>query len=522
MQFAFPPTPEQSAILGAVESTKTSLMVTAYAGCTKTTVLEMIAHHPCMASVSALALAFNVKIKKELETRFPKHIHVKTMNGLGHVAWGKAIGKKVVLEEKKLGNLVTRISKEQGINLLGDQWGDLRRLVSQAMMSGMVPSKFPQKGLMTDRPENWEALCESIWVEPTELMIDLARTILIESIIMGFAGTISFDDQIYLSTMFGGIFPRYPLVLVDEAQDLSPLNHIQLRKVSPLPDDRLIVVGDPKQAIYAFRGADSESMAKIRALKSAWIDLPLATTFRCPKLIVTRQQDHAPGFTAWHMNEEGVFAKFTGRSSSEQEVSWGWKEVETYRRPGRTVSILCRNNAPLLSMAFKLIRQGTGVVMLGRDIGKGLIALSKKIIPLDDTPAEDCARLILQWREHETFLAMANNKEEKIDGINDRADCLEAVLEGSLCKNAGTLRSSLDSLFSAEVGKVTLSTGHRAKGLEWDTVVHLDPWRIPSKWAKEANLAGDPRQLQQELNLKYVIETRTKHNLVLANLEDFQ
>jgi hypothetical protein len=46
-------------------------------------------------------------------------------------------------------------------------------------------------------------------------------------------------------------------------------------------------------------------------------------------------------------------------------------------------------------------------------------------------------------------------------------------------------------------------------------VVHLDPWRIPSKWAK-----SEAARIQ-EANLRYVIETRPKKALVLANIEDF-
>lgn len=34
--------------------------------------------------------------------------------------------------------------------------------------------------------------------------------------------------------------------------------------------------------------------------------------------------------------------------------------------------------------------------------------------------------------------------------------------------------------------------------------------------------AGHPGQLEQEYNLRYVIETRAKETLILANLEDFE
>lgn len=79
-----------------------------------------------------------------------------------------------------------------------------------------------------------------------------------------------------------------------------------------------------------------------------------------------------------------------------------------------------------------------------------------------------------------------------------------------------------EHLFAPSNGTVKLMSGHKSKGLEFQTVFHLDPWRIPSKWAKKAALAGDDSQLEQELNINYVIETRFKENLFLVDTERFE
>ena len=159
--------------------------------------------------------------------------------------------------------------------------------------------------------------------------------------------------------------------------------------------------------------------------------------------------------------------------------------------------------------------------MLGRDIGKGLVVLSKKLAPEDTSPRDWVAGRIDEWQQSECSLALANGKEEKVAGITDKAECLMAVLEGG-ARDAGELRSMLEKLFAREDGLVTLSSGHKSKGLEWVCVLHLDPWRIPSRQAKAALAAGDPAPMEQEQNLRYVIETRTKHTLILGNLGDFQ
>lgn len=507
-------TPEQEAILEAVSSSKTSIMVQAGAGCGKTATLKMIAK--TMPPTPALALAFNVSTKKNMEKEFPPHFQVKTLNGLGHVAWGKAIGKKLGVEERKLGNIITAVCKDEGFNPSADQWDAIRRLVTAAQHAGIIPSRFQNyKGVLPDRDENWIDIADDNFLECSPQILHLARSVLITSIQQSFQGVINYDDQIYMSALFGGVFPRFNDLLLDEAQDLSPLNHIQVRRCAA---GRLYVVGDQKQSIYAFRGADHESIEKLRALRSEWIELPLLTTFRCPKVVVARQQDHVPGFTAWHTNAEGTFLNLF----QAEKKTWDWLAIDSLKpSPHAEVAVICRNNAPLLSMAFKLLRQKIGCKMLGRDIGKGLISLSKKILPLDDLPSTDCLPLIQQWMDSEISLARANEKEGKVAGIEDRGECLIAVIESGGVENAGDLRKALEDLFSRTYGQVTLGTGHRVKGLEYDVVVHINPWLIPSKFALRAASAGNESQLKQEQNLKYVIETRSKNTLVLANLEDF-
>jgi len=511
------PTPEQIAIIDAALNDTRSLLVRAGAGCAKTTTLEMIAEALPKTTIG-LCLAFNRKIVDEMEKRMPPNFTVKSFNGVGHAAWTRAIGKRCAVDEKKLGKIVTEVFRRVDWKGQEDDWGVVRQLASAAMNLGLVPRGFSQRGLVADTDAFWRELCESEIGAYDPDFSAMAREVITLNIKKAFDGTISYDDQVYMSTMFGGVFPRFPLVMVDEAQDLGLLNHMQVRRCASA---RLIVVGDEKQAIYAFRGADADSIDKIKALRSEWLELPLETTFRCPKVIVARQQEHAPGFKAWHTNSDGFFADWFPRH--ENEV-WSWQKISQTRTEHKAEGfmILCRNNGPLLGIAFKLLRQQVGVQMLGRDIGKGLVALSKKVLPHDDLGRDACAVMIKAWEEESKSLAMAQGKEEKCDGIEDRAACLQAVLEGSGARTAGDLRTALGRLFARDSGQVVLSTGHRAKGLEDDMVLHLDPWRLPSKWAQKSAEKGDDRALKQEWNLNYVIETRARKVLVLANLEDFQ
>lgn len=522
----FTPTQEQQLIIDAVRSTRDNIMVEALAGCTKTSTLMMSAQR--MPLVPVYCLAFNKKIVAELEKVMPKHFLIKTMSGLGYGALMRASymqGRKLTLNDRKIGKIVSELFKSEDFANDDEDWLTVRDWVNAARNAGIIPKEFEQRypGLLADTQENWFEL--SAEPEPSETLYGFAReTLRISCQRVIETGEIDFDDMVFASVLLGGVYPKPNTIMGDEVQDWSPLNREQIRKMGA--EARLILVGDPKQAIYAFRGADSSSMRNLRDLRPKWQDLTLHTTFRCPKIIVKRNLGHAPSFRAHENNAEGQDISWR-RARPEDQIEWlgekhdGWSYdwLKSLReKPGDRIFIVCRNNAPLLSMAFKLIRRGIGPNMLGREIGKELVRLAKKISKdKDDLKDEALKALIDDWRTSEISKAQIMEKDHLISGIEDKAECLLAVMENPGVHSASELCSALDNLFAREHGEVVLTTGHRVKGLECEIEVHLDPWRIPSRFA-----LINPTQMQQELNLKYVIETRTRRVFIEANLEDFQ
>ena len=507
------PTDEQAQIMTDVADPACgSIMVEAGAGCTKSSTLEMSAPG---VRVPALASAFNKDSAATLRATMPQNFTVKTFNGLGYGAWMRANPQvtRWESEDRKLGKIISQIIKERKTTVSADGWDQLRKMVTLAMQSGITPQDMGQP-INKDTNENWQAIADSAWVAPDDsgLFIDIAREALLEDIEQARKGKISFDDQVYCPTVLGGNYARYPVSFWDEVQDMNPLNHRQML-LSTTPEGRMVMVGDRRQAIYGFRGADHDSMDNARALRKQWRDRQLTMTFRCPKIVVARQQGHYPGYRAFHANAEGLFLPW---GPPQDDIgSWkGWNHKDLQAASdacgGGDIAILCRNNAPIMSLAFKLIRAGVGCQVMGRDIGKGLQALLKKICPDDTTSAEEVMKAITAWEERERGLAEANDKPEKVAGISDKAESLTACLEGSGARTSSELRIVIGQLFDRISSHITLSTIHRFKGLERPVVVHLDPWRLPSKFARKAAAEGDDRQLRQEWNLKYVCETRTE------------
>ncbi|HEY9130496.1 MAG TPA: exodeoxyribonuclease V subunit beta [Dyella sp.] len=73
---------------------------------------------------------------------------------------------------------------------------------------------------------------------------------------------------------------QYPVALIDEFQDTDPLQwRIFERIYTPRPDCGLLLIGDPKQAIYSFRGADIHTYLRARDAAQAptWT---LSTNYR--------------------------------------------------------------------------------------------------------------------------------------------------------------------------------------------------------------------------------------------------
>lgn len=489
-------TKEQEAILAQAKSSD-SLIITALAGAAKTTTLCLLAKK--LPLVPTLCCAFNKKIADEMGKRMPGHIQCSTMNSLGHRAWGAKLGRRLSLDADKgytiLSELMERQTPEQK-KKLGEVFAAVLRAVRLAKSSGYVPEKFKTLGKGLIHLDDFlDSVAADIDIEPDDEFIDWFHHCLETSITQAFEGRIDFDDQIYMSTLFGAAFTKFAIIMVDEAQDLSPLNHEMLRKMF---GGRLIAVGDPYQAIYAFRGAHIGSMDLLKQEFNCK-ELFLSISFRCPKAVVERAKMRAPNMQAPDWAKEGEVRRL-GEWTADDLHDGDW--------------VICRNNAPLFGIALKMIRAGRGVQIRGNEIGKALIKILDKMGP-GTMPREQVLSGIEAWQKKELEKA----RESRKAGINDRADCLRVFAEFGQ-----TLQESIayaQHLFEMS-GQIVFMTGHKSKGLENPRVWHLDSYLIPSKFALRCAEEGDNSKLDQERNLRYVIETRSQDFLGFIATEDYR
>lgn len=436
-----------------------SFAMRAGAGTGKTSTIEA-----CFSASpkKALAAAFNRKIAEELGKRLPSEVSCKTLNGLGHMAWTRHIGRRPDVNGKKTWDAFGSYKFKTE---LADRAVDLVKLVGLAKTHGI------SSGFNAPMPDVslWEELAVNFDIDEADVLIPHAATLLKESAKQAFQGVIDFDDQIYMSVLYGSPFQKYDCVAGDEAQDWSALQHEIIAR-SLAKGGQLIIAGDRNQAIYGFRGASENSFDELEE-RFGLKELPLMNSFRCPIKVVGEANKYVPDLRA--------------ASKTLGEL----KTIEHYPLVEGNKTVLSRFNSNLVTMAFKAIREGIGINYLGRDFLSGLKALYKKHPTMKDLEA---------WKAEQMAKVKSVTAKKRVE---DRFLTLAIVFNEAKNRNK-KVEELLDELnFSKRNGALILATIHGAKGLEWPDVTYFDYF---------SEIEGS-----QENNIKYVGVTRSMNKLTL-------
>lgn len=468
-------TDEQRAIFDEVDTGQSHVVVRARAGTGKTTtILEALnyAQEP-----EILLAAFNKSIASELARRVENPaVQTKTLHALGFRMITKNWPVSRVSDENERANrLVERVYGKtipDGLISIARQLHtkvreldpfchDIARVQEIASVFDLLPDEeWTEKGWDAERLAKGTLECLDVACEETDC--------------------IDFADMIFLPLIMNWVSPQYSLVMVDEAQDMSK-PQLDLAQRSLRPGGRMVFVGDDKQAIYGFRGADSGALDRIIEELQAK-ELGLKTTFRCPRMVVQEAQAYVPDIQA------SVDAK---PGSVERRVG--------LNEPTDGAFVLSRTNAPLVGVCLDLLKQGQPAIVKGKDIGRGLQKLIKKYYHKDlDTFLEKIDGWMTQEeRRARTLGPSARN--ERLARVYDQGATLAALAEAASSTN--DLQAKVERLFADEAGAraVVCSTVHKAKGLESPEV-----WVLEDTWT---------RQGTEEANLKYVAITRSQDRL---------
>lgn len=445
-------TDEQEAIL---QSDAHSLRVKAFAGCAKTsTQIEYARRRP---DKRFLYLAYNAAIKEDAAARFSSNVRCMTGHGLAYSSFGRSYS-------NKLGN-------PKPIDLTQTFGWDY--LSSGAVLEIVKAFLCSADSEITDE----HALTAGVRQDKSGAAIDAARRVW-ESMMDRSQGTIQMPHDGYLK-LYQLTSPKllgYDKILCDEWQDANPtiVDIVRRQKCGKF------YVGDTNQSIYGWRGA-------VDALDASEADAEfrLTTSFRFGAGVAD---------LASRLLRDWAGETVPVRGSGPAQTQWRVNRDAPH-------TVLARTNCGLFDGAVDALSSPLGFGFAGGIRGykfdmilDGYHLYSKNL----DAVRDRVMKSLADWGALRAYADETDDKEYK-----------------ALIRVVDTYKSAIPNLIqrikegARDDGSagVILGTAHKAKGLEWDSVVLLDDFQ-----ALESKLDPATKKMvtpdRQEVNLIYVALTR--------------
>lgn len=482
---AFKPSKYQTDIYNWISKGSGNAIIQAVAGSGKTsTIVEATKLIPVNQRV--LFLAFNKNIQEELVTRLPKHIYCKTLHAFGLSLFNNNTGAYPRITGDKVETIINEVTKHL------EDW-EKREFVQ--FLKKVIS---PIKNTLIDYTslEQVMNLMSQFNINDFELddrAMSFIRTIMQKN--NANTNEIDFDDMIYLPVVLNFKSYSYDWVFVDESQDLNKTQFELIKRIVS-NKTRVVAVGDKRQSIYAFRGADTNSMDNFKEEFNT-TELPLSICYRCPKAHIDLVKQVIP--------EINIEAK---ADAIEGELLY-CKLPQLLEQAEEKDLILCRTNAPLVKVAFALIRVGKKAVVRGRDIGTNLLKMIDKYKCSDVSELYSKLKTFKELQEEKLSLIedgkLDKNKKGGIVASIDSVETLYVLMED--CSTIQDIKDRIQSIFTDQKEGIICSSVHKAKGLEADNVAIINYDNMPHPMAKTKT------ELEQEYNILYVALTRSKHKL---------
>lgn len=489
-------TDEQEDIWSAMARHNGHLLVDAKAGTGKsTTMIEGLKRdkNAVLHQRSRAIVVFGKANAKELQQKVPAGVVSGTLHSIMF---------SVLRREVHIPTVDVRRSKA----LIQELWPSYRFPKGGQYCLGKLTELAKNTGITLREINNPSGMLREILIRygissrmPESELIDKANQLLRKSADLDSVSStgIDFDDMLWLSYVHQFKPRRFDDLIIDEAQDLTPVQQYNALSIG----EQITVVGDPWQSIMGFRGGDTNSMETLEERLGEMRKYPLTICWRCPRAVIQLAQKLVPTIRANPTAEEGEVLEVPPDNIAEDV------------QPGDM--IICRTNAPLIPLVFRLWSRGTRAYIQGRQFGKDLldIVISEEVYGM--TLESLVARLRDRAAREESRLAKIIDSEGSIAFLHDKYDVLFNLAIGATCggtAGVAELKERLEFLFTdvEQSDKVRLSSIHRAKGLEADNVFIIEPHLLPHPMARQ------PWEVQQDLHLIYVAVTRAKKRLIIG------
>jgi len=483
----FIPSHYQQAIFDFAERGEGNALVSAVAGAGKSTTLLQCAQR---VQGGALFVAFNKHIADHLGKRLGGRNRAATLHKIGLETLKQRIPKPAPVEVFKYGEIAKRIIEayEPNPKLRFVAWP---RVLRGAEFARLTLAELTSEGLNKMADDYGLNLWESDHTIIKLVLEEGERQALKESVI-------DFTDMLWLCERWE-LYPyMWNWLLVDELQDLNACQRALALKLSR---GRIIGVGDLRQSIMAWAGADIRSWEAFKTATNAQ-ELPLSICYRCPSSHLDLAREIVPEIEARPDAPCGIL----------EEASIG----HALSNAAQDDLFLCRRTAPLIRGCLYLIARGIKARVRGREIGAKLAEAAKEIA-LGCEWANFRDGVVAWWRECHAELEEHNASEKRKGELLDIAQGLLAAHDriGKECSSIDDLAKKIKAIFADENAAVWFSSIHRAKGLEAHRVIVMEFDKLGEGYGFQSKT-----EREQEMNLKYVALTRSMHTLILCLKED--
>ncbi len=297
---------------------------------------------------------------------------------------------------------------------------------------------------------------------------------------------------------------RFRHLFVDEAQDLNPLQHDVLQALLGRRAD-VCLVGDPRQAIYGWNGADPRFLADVDAHFPGVTVARLTTNYRCSPQVVraaaavlaSRGGDDDTASAA----DDGPLVRVEAHPDETAEaaaVAAAIRAHSAHRSLG-SFAVLARTNEQLTEVERALAAVGVATERAhGRSPLHRLLAL---VLPLS-------RERLAEW-----IVASLGNDEPMVRCVAEEADRYLTSGEPGNFRAWVDARQPFDEFEPDSGDAVSVTTFHAAKGREW--------WGV---WISGVEAGVVPHftavtddQLDEETRLLYVGLTRAASMLTLTS-----
>lgn len=487
------PTEEQIHVIKTAHSGET-FVVDAVAGSGKTTTARKM----CQAlSGRVLYLVYNTAAAKDAKKSFPPNTHVSTTSALAWAEYKETYGDRI-LGPLKPGSRYERQGAPRVPARETARLADLRPVslgenfppMSEVTIARLATEAI-QKFCYSDDEKISEIHVpvlppglEPLHAEVLRAEVSVAaQKVWRESLSVNSKHRFTFD-HIFKLLVSASPDLGYDTIVVDEAQDS---NWATLSLLKAQVNSQIIVVGDPAQQLYSWRGA-SDIMGEFDGPR-----LSLSKSFRFGESIATEADK-------W-LAHTGTNIRVTGNENMNSRVA----EVSLKNPQG----VLCRTNATVMVRAMKYLEDGKNVAVCGGTKAlETLAAAASKLMSGEPTDHPELSAF-KDWGE-----LMAYTREP---GGGDLKSLVQLINEH---KVPGIL-SACKKLKDEHRGNpdVVVSTAHKAKGREWASVEIAEDFKEPKDVEDPHTGEMEPGPIDRHsAMLHYVAVTRAREELNRAGL----